>query len=101
VTDSSTLFQKAKQEFLLTLSQEERTRFSTCSSAEALLEDVREFTKLSKWGKRGAKPLKKIEALCCNLKPYFQVIEIFCGSNPQYANIAWGAFRLVLQVNLP
>ena len=40
----------------------------------------------------------KIKALSDKLEPYFEVIQIVIQSNPEWTAIAWGAFRLILQV---
>ncbi|KAE8441834.1 hypothetical protein EG329_004287 [Mollisiaceae sp. DMI_Dod_QoI] len=47
---------------------------------------------------RLARCMSKIEGLGRSLEPYFKIIEIFCGAHPDWANIALGAFRLVLQL---
>lgn len=48
--------------------------------------------------RRGDRYLKRIKALGDSLQPYFDVIGITIQSHPAWAAIAWGAFRLVLQV---
>jgi phosphatidylglycerophosphate synthase len=32
------------------------------------------------------------------LKPYLDTVGVFVSSNPQYAALAWGSLRLILQV---
>jgi hypothetical protein len=71
-----------------------------CSSSEELLAHVSKFAGLSKNTRKGKIFVQRIKDLCDRLTPYFSIIETICGSNPQWANIAWGAFRLVLQVRL-
>jgi hypothetical protein len=97
----SDIFTKARDGFLASLSEYERARFSKCSSVKALLEDIQQLGSLSKSRRRLAGCMSKIEGFGRNLEPYFRIIEIFCGSHPDWANIALGALRLVLQVRIP
>jgi hypothetical protein len=48
----------------------------------------------------GTPLLSKIKGFSDNLGPYFKVLEVFCGTHPQWANNAFGALRLILQVRL-
>ena len=43
--------------------------------------------------------LKKIKQLNNGLKHYFEVVGIVVQSHPEFAALAWGAMRLVLQVS--
>ncbi len=52
------------------------------------------ITSEKKYGKR----LGVISEFAKNLNVYFGVVDILVSSNPQYAALAWGAFRLLLQV---
>ncbi|KAJ3535001.1 hypothetical protein NM208_g7314 [Fusarium decemcellulare] len=42
--------------------------------------------------------LHKIRTFSDKLSPYFKIIDIFCSTHPEWANIAWGALRLILQL---
>ncbi|RYP78188.1 hypothetical protein DL771_000665 [Monosporascus sp. 5C6A] len=42
--------------------------------------------------------LQKVRAFGDNLSPYFKIMEIVCGSHPEWANIAMGALRFILQL---
>jgi len=41
---------------------------------------------------------KKISSLATKLDPFFDVVNIFVSTHPEYMGIAWGAIRLVFQV---
>jgi hypothetical protein len=47
---------------------------------------------------RGRRFMARIKALSDALAPYFDVVGITVQSNPEYAALAWGGIRLVLQV---
>jgi hypothetical protein len=51
---------------------------------------------IKKTRKRGAL-MRRLTAFSDSLKHYFDVIGILVQSHPEYAALAWGAFRLVLQ----
>jgi hypothetical protein len=92
-----TLFRDAKDSFLLGLTQQEQTQFSTCSSPEELINSLGPFTLRFEKGRRN-RIIQSIKIFTENLQPYFEVLNIFISSHPDWAAIAWGAFRLVLQV---
>ena len=91
-------FQQAQDQFIASLSQQEKTSFSKCSSPQELLDEVQKFEVISKNTRRGLGLLKHIKSFSDNLQPYFKVIEIIIQCPPQWAAIAWGSIRLVLQV---
>jgi hypothetical protein len=41
---------------------------------------------------------RKISALAAKFSPFFDVVNIFVSTHPDYMGIAWGAIRLVFQV---
>lgn len=92
------IFNKALDAFVESLAPDERALFSSCSSAEQLLADVRRLDPISKDRARGRGFLKRITVFGEKLAPYFEVIGIIISSNPQYSAVVWGAIRLVLQV---
>jgi hypothetical protein len=91
-------FAEAKKNFLDSLTVEEQARLTDCSSAQILLDEVKKFEVIAKSKQRGLRFAQKIQSLSESLGPYFSIIEIFCGAHPEYANLAWGALRLILQV---
>ncbi|KAK4031405.1 hypothetical protein C8A01DRAFT_51500 [Parachaetomium inaequale] len=91
-------FARARDEFLSTLASEERAQFSSCSSVGDLLDNIRCLPNLTR-AKRRVKPcLDKIKALGDNLAPYFKIIEIFCASHAESANLVLGALHLILKL---
>jgi hypothetical protein len=71
--------------------------FTGCRSADELIGYVGDLEILKKSRKSHAL-LRRIAAFSNNLGHYFDVIGILVQSHPEYAALAWGAFRLVLQV---
>jgi hypothetical protein len=88
------VFNDAREQFLATLSDQERNQFSKCTSAAALLQDIERFG--ARFKQKGI--LSRIKSFTDHLQPYFEILGIVVQSNPEWAAIAWGAFRLVLQV---
>jgi hypothetical protein len=96
---NESVFIQARYRFLSSISQEEQSHFSLYSSSE-LLEDIKRLGMHSKAKHLGTPLLSKIKGFSDNLGPYFKVLEIFCGTHLQWANNAFGALRLILQVRL-
>jgi hypothetical protein len=97
----ASVFHQAQRQFLDSIPEEEKSRYSTSSSAGDILQDLRKIVADAKSfeQKRTASALlKKIKTLSDSLEPYFRIVEIVIQSNPEFAAIAWGAFRLIVQV---
>jgi hypothetical protein len=47
-----------------------------------------------------ARCLRGVSALATMLGPFFEVVNLFVSSHPEFAAIAWGAIRLVFVVSL-
>ncbi|KAH8682820.1 hypothetical protein BGZ60DRAFT_205870 [Tricladium varicosporioides] len=43
--------------------------------------------------------ISKVASFAGNFGPYFKIVEIIISSHPEYAAIAWGGVRLVLQLS--
>ena len=95
---SDELFRQARDEFLGSLSEKERDRFDLCESMEKLVADIKAQSDFAKSHRRISACLRQVQAFGNNLGPYFKVIELACGSNPEFANIALGALRFILLV---
>ncbi|KAH7391025.1 hypothetical protein DE146DRAFT_634868 [Phaeosphaeria sp. MPI-PUGE-AT-0046c] len=93
-------FGRAKKNFLDTLTSQERAQFASCESAAHLLSDFEKRARNLE-PRRALPSMRRIRNFGDRLGPYFKVIEIVCQSNPEWTCIAWGAFRLVLQVRDP
>ena len=96
-----TPFFQARNTFLSSLSQSEQTQFKNCGSITEVIESLQSLEQLSKAKSRLLPYLAKVDSFGENLSPYFKILEIFCGSHPEWANIALGALRLILQVPHP
>jgi hypothetical protein len=44
------------------------------------------------------KVLKRIESFVSRLDPFFEIVNAFVQTNPQYSGLAWGAIQLVFVV---
>jgi hypothetical protein len=94
------IFEAARDRFIGSLSPEDRLLYSPCASAEDFREAVKKLeATATRVGRRG-KSMRCVYTLSKRLEPYFEVVNIFIQSNPQYSALFWGAFRLVLQVGL-
>jgi hypothetical protein len=98
--DLNETFGKAKRSFLATLTPQERTQFASCKSADQLLSDFEPIAQKPHF-KRALPFMRRIKNFSDYLELYFKVVEIVCQSNPEWTCVAWGAFRLVLQVRDP
>ncbi|KAI9737346.1 MAG: hypothetical protein M1834_009500 [Cirrosporium novae-zelandiae] len=82
------VFQEAHKKFLDSIAEDERSKFSKCSSAEDLLADVSRLLAILKEKRRGKRMLKQIKHLSDSLQPYFKVIEIFVQCKPEWISLA-------------
>lgn len=89
---------EAREKFFFSVSGSDLELFSKCSSHAEFLADIRKLEVISHQGRQGAKLLKKIEKFSKGLEQYFKVIEMMISSNPEFAAIGWGVFRLILQL---
>ncbi|KAL2075301.1 hypothetical protein VTL71DRAFT_244 [Oculimacula yallundae] len=97
-TSTEAIFKEAHTTFLTLLSPKERSLFSSCSCADELLADAQKLAVVSKNRVRGRRFMGRIKAFSDGLAPYFEVVGIIVQSNPEYAALAWGGVRLVLQL---
>ncbi|KAL9121120.1 MAG: hypothetical protein Q9187_002326 [Circinaria calcarea] len=93
----SQILVEARDQFLASLSDGERASFSKCSSIEEFLLDVGKLEVISTPKRRGAKFLTQIKRLSDRLQPCFKGLDLLAQSD-QWSAIAWGVFRLVLQL---
>ncbi|OCL03838.1 hypothetical protein AOQ84DRAFT_137126 [Glonium stellatum] len=92
------VFKKAHDQFLASLPPNERTRLSSCSSADQLLIEVRKLEVVSKDRVRGRGFIRRIKALSDGLKPYFNSISTMIQSNPELTSLVLGGIQFVLQL---
>ncbi|KAF5013300.1 hypothetical protein FDECE_695 [Fusarium decemcellulare] len=96
--DIAALLIQAQEEFSQSLSYDERKSLQTCQSPEDLLQSIDRFVNVAQKRRCGKALLHKIKNFSDKLSPYFKIIDIFCSIHPEWANIAWGALRLILQL---
>ncbi|KAI0482518.1 hypothetical protein GGR56DRAFT_191478 [Xylariaceae sp. FL0804] len=66
--------------------------------ARAKLQELRSFNQFRKDHNRWSKCLGRVEEFAKSLAPYFEVLNTFVSSHPEWTAVAWGAIRLILQV---
>jgi hypothetical protein len=98
--DEVKVFCKARDEFLDSLPESERSRFSKCTSGEDLLAEVKAVAAFKTGHRKWERSFQCITTFSKQLQPYFRIVEIMIQSNPEWTAIAWGAFRFVLLVRL-
>jgi hypothetical protein len=96
--DDDHIFREARDNFLASLSAEERVHFPTCTSANNLINNIKAPDAFKKNHNRWMKTLKRFKDFGDQLQPYFEVMNIALQSHPEWTAIAFGAFRLVIQV---
>jgi hypothetical protein len=94
------VFEEVREVFVQSIDPKRRHLFSNCASAEQLLSDARSWDLVKKNRIRGAVFICDIGKFANSVKPYFDVIGMIAQSHPEFAAIAWGAIRFVLQVSL-
>jgi hypothetical protein len=97
IVDSTGVFRAASQSFLNSLPPKERAQFEHCYSSDDLLKSIGKVA-ADKGEGRLRVHLKKVRLFSERLEPYFETIGIIVQSHPEFAALAWGALRLVLQV---
>ena len=98
LAEDSRIFCEARDKFLDSLPMQERSRFSKCASIEQLLAEIKEPEAFRKKHKEWTKTMGRVKEFCDCLQPYFEIANITLQSHPEWTAIAWGAFRLILQV---
>ncbi len=94
-------FENAHKTFLDTLAPKDRAAFSACSSSDEVIKSLEKLQYQTK-GIRN-KSLNRFQAvfqkLNDKLQPYFDALNVLASADTTSA-IAYGAFRIVLQVRL-
>ena len=100
VEDTTHIFEAARDRFLGSLKPEDRLLFSPCASPEDFNNAIKKLQATTQRVGRRSKGLKSLHSFTKRLQPYFDVVNIFIQSNPEFSALLWGALRLVLQVSL-
>ncbi len=96
--DEGAVFKHARDHFFQRLSSKDREVFAQINTSTELLDDLKKLQATFKDGQRWTKIFSAVKACNDRLQPYFKIIEIIISSHPDWAAVAWGAFRLILQV---
>lgn len=99
--DAAAIFRRARDQFLKSLSSEEQSRFIRVRTSKELIDSISKFQHNARDSSRFSKLVAVIKNCSEKLEPYFSIIGIVVQSHPEWTAIAWGAFRLVLQVLIP
>ncbi|KAK3998072.1 hypothetical protein QBC44DRAFT_375961 [Cladorrhinum sp. PSN332] len=93
------VFASSRDRFLQSLGPREKLLYSPCASEDDFLLAIAKMDVLAKQhvARRG-KITKSIQSLSKLLAPYFEIVNIFVQSNPEFSALFWGAFRLVLEL---
>jgi len=98
---SDEFFKNAQKAFLDTLGPKDRAAFSACSSSDELIKSLKELEcQTKRIQKRSITQCQAVfKKLNDKLQPYFDALNVLGGADTTSA-IAYGAFRVVLQVRL-
>ena len=94
----ASVFQRAQDEFLQQLSPEERAMYTKVKTSDDLLKGFQTLGRFSTDNSRWVKVFQAVKNCSEKLQPYFDILDVVVQSHPEWAAIAWGAFRLVLKV---
>ena len=100
--DSNDLFEKAKDRFLAVLSPTEIATFASWTgptTPEVFIDEAKRITESFKDKSRSFRAYAQVSAFGDAIRPYFEVLGIVVSSHPEWAAVAWGALRLILQVS--
>ena len=96
--DEEAIFRHARDRFFQHLSSEDRAAFVQINSLTGLLDNFKKLQATFKDDSRWMKMFSAVKTCNDRLQPYFKIIDIITQAHPEWAAIAWGAFRLILQV---
>ncbi|KAI1762746.1 hypothetical protein GGR53DRAFT_467992 [Hypoxylon sp. FL1150] len=101
--DPEETFNRARDEFLAGLSDQDRSLYSPCTSPDDLIKAIEELKIITQSQDRrhqdkARRWIGAISRLCAALKPYLTIIDVFVSSNPEYAALVWGSLHLILQL---
>jgi hypothetical protein len=95
------VFKAACEQFRASLSESQRQLFKEYPDANSMLEAIRIQAETHPTHRTMlTRCCKRIAALSIKMEPYFDVINIFVSSHPEFAAIVWGALRLVFVVRI-
>lgn len=96
--NAEALFVEASKNFRQALSPIDKSLFKEYDSPTSMIRDLQAKVKQHQSSKRLPDLCKRIEQLSTSLGPFFDVVNIFISSNPEFSALAWGAIRFVFVV---
>lgn len=105
---TSEIWEKAINIFNTELSRDKKKRIDLTSQPNASFEEIRDLAEKEKqrfekekWRIGNITVRQTIDSLLERINTYACVGDVLAQCSPQYANLAWGAFRFCLLVHLP
>jgi hypothetical protein len=92
-------FNRARDDFLEQLSEQEKAQFVNVNTAQELLDGLKNLAVLPKHRQKWTKLLGAVDRCSRQLEPYFGALGMIAQSYPEWTASAWGAFRIILQVS--
>ncbi|KAF7540539.1 hypothetical protein G7Z17_g12163 [Cylindrodendrum hubeiense] len=97
--EASAIFATVSEEFKKSLQGEVWKKISDYQDADAMLKGAADLLR-----KHSAQPSKlrasiaAVDRIASRWRPYFNVVDVFVQSNPEYAALAWGSLRVMFQM---
>ena len=96
--EEAAVFRQARDRFLQNLSEEDRVAFIGISSSAELLDEFKRLRNFFEDDSQWTKVFSAVKDCSDRLQPFLDIVGIITQSHPEWTAIAWGAFRLALQV---
>ena len=93
------LFTSALKGFKDSLPTDDANTLLDFKSAEEMVRAVEEQVNRAPEKRRLLSCCKKVEQFARKWEPFFEIINIFLNSHPEWSALAWGAVRLVFKVS--
>jgi hypothetical protein len=96
--DSYEVFDQAIKSFRASLSDSERSIFVEYAKPTDMITNIKMHCDKSRKSRKLAPLCERIHRFSESFAPFFDIINIFVQSNPEYSAVPWGALRLVFMV---
>ena len=93
-----TIFNGTSEAFYAALSEEDKRRFRRYDDPETMIRDLEAHCKSMKEHRKLLASCEAVAKFSNSLSPFFDIVNIFVSTKPEFAGIAWGAIRLVFMV---
>lgn len=92
------IFVSSMQNFRNSLSETDARNFHNFDNPELMIEDIAQRCRDRRLNSKVLGCCQAIKGFADKMLPFFEVIDIFIQSHPDWAGLAWGAVRLVFLV---